>query len=41
MIIAVAVGMTFLVGFGNVLSSLALRLDVPVWVAPLLAPAVD
>lgn len=32
--------MTFLFGFGNVLS-LALRLGVPVWVAPLVAPAVD
>ncbi|SEP54099.1 hypothetical protein SAMN04489732_13656 [Amycolatopsis saalfeldensis] len=34
------VGLTFLFGFGNVLS-LALRLGVPVWVAPLVAPAVD
>ncbi|KJK42871.1 hypothetical protein UK23_35310 [Lentzea aerocolonigenes] len=40
MIIAVVVGLTFLFGFGNVLS-LALRLGVPVWVAPLIAPAVD
>ncbi|MGI5502276.1 hypothetical protein [Lentzea sp. CA-135723] len=39
-IIAVVVGLTFLFGFGNVLS-LALRLGVPVWVAPLIAPAVD
>jgi hypothetical protein len=34
------VGLTFLFGFGNVLN-LALRLGVPVWVAPLVAPAVD
>ncbi|WP_235022279.1 hypothetical protein [Amycolatopsis alkalitolerans] len=34
------VGLTFLFGFGNVLN-LALRLDVPAWVAPLVAPAVD
>ncbi|MET9633199.1 hypothetical protein ABZX92_37655, partial [Lentzea sp. NPDC006480] len=40
MIIAAVVGLTFLFGFGNVLS-LALRLGVPVWVAPLIAPAVD
>lgn len=33
-------GLTFLFGFGNVLS-LALRLSVPIWVAPLVAPAVD
>ncbi|MGW4213643.1 hypothetical protein ACWEIJ_37065, partial [Lentzea sp. NPDC004789] len=39
-IIATVVGLTFLFGFGNVLS-LALRLGVPVWVAPLVAPAVD
>jgi hypothetical protein len=39
-IIAAVVGLTFLFGFGNVLS-LALRLGVPVWVAPLIAPAVD
>ncbi|MGW5649114.1 hypothetical protein ACWEV3_15635 [Saccharopolyspora sp. NPDC003752] len=32
--------MTFLFGFGNVLS-LALRLDEPMYVAPLVAPAVD
>ncbi|MER6759979.1 hypothetical protein ABT279_02585 [Amycolatopsis sp. NPDC000673] len=36
----VVVGLTFLFGFGNVLN-LALRLGVPVWVAPLVAPAVD
>src|SRR3954471_16476494 len=34
------VGLTFLFGFGNVLN-LALRLSVPAWVAPLVAPAVD
>ena len=40
MIMGVVVGLTFLFGFGNVLN-LALRLGVPVWVAPLVAPAVD
>jgi hypothetical protein len=39
-IMGTVVGLTFLFGFGNVLS-LALRLGVPVWVAPLVAPAVD
>lgn len=39
-IIGVVVGLTFLFGFGNVLN-LALRLGVPGWVAPLVAPAVD
>src|SRR6266511_2923519 len=39
-IMGVVVGLTFLFGFGNVLN-LALRLDVPAWVAPLVAPAVD
>ncbi|WP_409186009.1 hypothetical protein F9C11_17885 [Amycolatopsis sp. VS8301801F10] len=39
-IMGAVVGLTFLFGFGNVLS-LALRLDVPGWVAPLVAPAVD
>ena len=34
------VGLTFMFGFGNVLN-LALRLGVPAWVAPLVAPAVD
>jgi hypothetical protein len=34
------VGLTFLFGFGNVWP-LALRLGVPPWVAPLVAPAVD
>jgi hypothetical protein len=34
------VGLTFLFGFGNVWT-LALRLGVPTWVAPLVAPAVD
>jgi len=37
-IMGVVVGLTFLFGFGNVLN-LALRLGVPVWVAPLVAPA--
>jgi hypothetical protein len=39
-IMGTVVGLTFLFGFGNVLN-LALRLDIPVWVAPLVAPAVD
>ncbi len=39
-IMGTVVGLTFLFGFGNVLN-LALRLGVPVWVAPLIAPAVD
>jgi hypothetical protein len=39
-IMGMVVGLTFLFGFGNVLN-LALRLDIPVWVAPLVAPAVD
>lgn len=39
-IIAAVIGLTFLFGFGNVLS-LGLRLGVPVWVAPFVAPAVD
>nr|WP_216209705.1 hypothetical protein [Amycolatopsis aidingensis] len=39
-IMGVVVGLTFLFGCGNVLN-LALRLGVPVWVAPLVAPAVD
>ncbi|MEU3642973.1 hypothetical protein AB0E59_06270 [Lentzea sp. NPDC034063] len=39
-IMASVVGLTFLFGFGNVLS-LGLRLGVPMWVAPLVAPAVD
>lgn len=39
-IMAAVVGLTFLFGFGNVLT-LALRLGVPGWVAPLVAPAVD
>ena len=37
---AAVVGLTFLFGFGNVLN-LGLRLGVPVWIAPLVAPAVD
>jgi hypothetical protein len=40
LIVAVIVALTFLFGFGNVFT-LALRLGVPVWVAPLVAPAVD
>ncbi|WP_405166307.1 hypothetical protein OG203_15190 [Nocardia sp. NBC_01499] len=40
MIIGVVIGLTFLFGFGDVLN-LALRLGVPAWVAPLVAPAVD
>lgn len=40
LIVGVIVALTFLFGFGNVLT-LALRLGVPVWVAPLVAPAVD
>jgi hypothetical protein len=40
LIMAVIVALTFLFGFGNVLT-LALRLGVPAWVAPLVAPAVD
>lgn len=39
-IIAAVEGLTFLFGFGNVLS-LALRLGVPGWRALLIAPAVD
>jgi hypothetical protein len=39
-IMGTVVGLTFLFGFGNVLG-LALRLGVPVWVAPLVAPSVD
>ncbi|MFI5611671.1 hypothetical protein [Amycolatopsis sp. NPDC051903] len=40
LIVGIIVALTFLFGFGNVFS-LALRLGVPVWVAPLVAPAVD
>ncbi len=36
-IMGTVVGLTFLFGFGDVLN-LALRLGVPVWVAPLVAP---
>jgi hypothetical protein len=39
-IMGTVVGLTFLFGFGNVLN-LAVRLGVTVWVAPLVAPAVD
>ncbi|WP_037305938.1 hypothetical protein [Amycolatopsis orientalis] len=38
--VGVIVGLTFLFGFGNVLA-FGLRLGVPGWVAPLVAPAVD
>ncbi len=40
LIMGAVVGLTFLFGFGNVWT-LALRLGVPLWVAPLVAPAVD
>ncbi|MEU0924649.1 SpdA protein [Streptomyces malaysiensis] len=40
LIMAAVVWLTFLFGFGNVWT-LALRLGVPPWVAPLVAPAVD
>lgn len=39
-IAGIVVALTFLFGFGNVFN-LALRLGVPMWVAPLVAPAVD
>lgn len=39
-IVGVVVGLTFLFGFGNVLD-LAVRLGVPIWIAPLVAPALD
>jgi hypothetical protein len=39
-IIGVVVGLTLVFGFGNVVG-LALGLGVPIWVAPLVAPAVD
>jgi hypothetical protein len=39
LIVGIIVALTFLFGFGNVFT-LALRLGVPVWVAPLVAPAV-
>jgi len=39
-IVGVIVVLTFVFGFGNVLA-LAIRLGVPLWVAPLVAPAVD
>jgi hypothetical protein len=39
-IVGVVVALTFCFGFGNVLA-LGLRLGVPIWVAPLVAPAVD
>ncbi|WP_220131296.1 hypothetical protein [Streptomyces sp. PT12] len=40
LIMATVIGLTFLFGFGNVLA-LGLRLGVPAYVAPLVAPAVD
>jgi hypothetical protein len=40
MIVGVVIAPTFLFGFGNVLD-LALRLGVPAFIAPLVAPAVD
>lgn len=40
LVMAAVIGLTFLFGFGNVLA-LGLRLGVPVYVAPLVAPAVD
>lgn len=40
LIISVVIGLAFLFGFGNVLT-LGLRLGVPAYVAPLVAPAVD
>ncbi len=39
-IMGAVIGLTFMFGFGNVLS-LGLRLGVPGWIAPLVAPAVD
>jgi hypothetical protein len=39
-VMGVVIGLTFLFGFGNVLA-LALRIGVPAYVAPLVAPAVD
>ncbi|MDS0137560.1 hypothetical protein H5970_05080 [Amycolatopsis sp. CM201R] len=39
-VMGIVIGLTFLFGFGNVLA-LALRIGVPVYVAPLVAPAVD
>ncbi|WP_414945544.1 hypothetical protein [Amycolatopsis sp. cmx-11-32] len=39
-VMGLVIGLTFLFGFGNVLN-LALKLQVPVYVAPLVAPAVD
>jgi hypothetical protein len=40
LLMSAVIGLTFLFGFGNVWT-LALRLGVPPWVAPLVAPAVD
>jgi hypothetical protein len=40
LIVGIIVALTFLFGFGNVFT-LALHLGVPVWFAPLVAPAVD
>jgi hypothetical protein len=41
LIVGIIVALTFLFGFGNVLKTLALKLQVPVFVAPLVASAVD
>ena len=40
MTMSIVIGLTFLFGFGNVLA-LALRIGVPAYVAPLVAPALD
>ncbi|MEU8632787.1 hypothetical protein AB0C38_11500 [Amycolatopsis sp. NPDC048633] len=40
MMMGIVIGLTFLFGFGNVLA-LALRIGVPAYVAPLVAPALD
>nr|WP_244180257.1 hypothetical protein [Amycolatopsis pretoriensis] len=39
-VMGIVIGLTFLFGFGNVLA-LALRIGVPAYVAPLIAPALD
>ncbi len=39
-LMGVVVGLTFVFGFGNI-TALGIRLGVPVYVAPLVAPAVD
>ena len=40
MTMSIVIGLTFLLGFGNVLA-LALRIGVPAYVVPLVAPALD